>query len=193
MSPEQLASRIYAIKDPMDQCLIAIEAFCALRVSEVFGLTWGSWQGDRLRVHSTAWHSRYFEGSTKTTASRVPVCVPDGIRNYVGRWHDLCPDTLPEALMFPYTPLRGKNKGRVVPFDAYSYVARRVLPIARQLGIASELVSFRVLAPNCWHSASGIRDDQGSAGSVASRGRRSMSSRSVPAPAAQSTSGLTLC
>ena len=66
MSPEQLASRIYAIKDPMDQCLIAIAAFCALRVSEVFGLTWGSWQGDRLRVHSTAWHSRYFEGSTKT-------------------------------------------------------------------------------------------------------------------------------
>jgi integrase len=145
MPKEQLAALIHAIQDPMDQCLIAIAAFCALRASEVFGLTWGSWEGDSLRVHSTAWHSNFYADNAKTKASRAPACVPDGIRKYIQRWHELSPDTSPDALMFSYMPSRGKNKGKVVPYDAYAYVASRVLPIARRLGIPDKLVSFRVL------------------------------------------------
>src|ERR1019366_8070280 len=35
-----------AITDPMDRCAFAIAVFCALRTSEVFGLTWGCCQGE---------------------------------------------------------------------------------------------------------------------------------------------------
>src|SRR6202045_282842 len=53
LSPEQLATLFTAIENPMDKCLMGIEIFCGLRSSEVFGLTWSSYYGDSLKVHST--------------------------------------------------------------------------------------------------------------------------------------------
>ena len=36
--------------DPRDQLVLLVATFCALRTSEVLGLTWSSFQGDRLLI-----------------------------------------------------------------------------------------------------------------------------------------------
>ena len=37
------------------RALMGIASFCAMRTSEVFGLTWGAYLGDSILVKSTAW------------------------------------------------------------------------------------------------------------------------------------------
>jgi integrase len=144
MPPEQLASLFAAIEDPMDKCLLAIAIFCALRSAEVFGLTWSSYYDGCLEVHSTSWKSIFYPDNAKTEASREPIPVADDIQVYIEQWCALCPDTSPQALMFSRIVTKGRNKGKVAPYDAFQFMCQRIKPIAVRLGIPPELASCMV-------------------------------------------------
>jgi integrase len=140
----QLAALFAAVVDPMDKCLFAIGVFCALRTAEVFGLIWSSYLIDQFRLSSTAWHHELYRDNAKTQPSRNPIPNPKLIRPYIVEWQSLCPDTSPDALIFPYTPKWGQYKGQVVPWDSYHFMSTRILPFALKLGIPANLVNFQV-------------------------------------------------
>jgi len=144
MTKEDLARLIDAIIDPMDRCLMCIGCFCALRSAEVFGLIWSSYMGDHLAMTSTAYKSTLYRDNMKNNVSRDSVCVPDYILPYIEQWRGVCPDSSPDALMFSRIPTKGRNKDKVVPYDSFSYMLKRIMPIAKSLGIPNELVNFRV-------------------------------------------------
>ena len=114
MTPEQINLLIEAIEDPHDLCLMCIGLFCATRTSETFGLQWKSYGGDSLMIHSTAYEGELYRGQVKTGASRNAVPIPDDIVPIIEAWRQICPDTSPDALMFP-THGKGERAGSTVP------------------------------------------------------------------------------
>jgi len=144
MTPGQINSLIRAIENPHDLCLMCIGLFCATRTSETFGLQWKSYLGDRLMIHSTAYEGELYRGQVKTDASRSAVPIPDDIMPIVETWRRLCPDSSPEALMFP-TFGRDERKGQKVPRRAKNFLKWRIYPIADRLKIPRVLVTFQVM------------------------------------------------
>ena len=144
ISWQQINLMLDNLENPRDRCLFGIAVFCALRTHEIFGLRWGSYQGDSLMISDTAWKGTLYPNQVKTDASRAPVPIPDELQPLIARWREQCPDTSPEALMFP---ARGKrrNLGKLVPFTATAYMERHIQPIAKKLGIPTKLVTIRVL------------------------------------------------
>jgi hypothetical protein len=100
---------------------MCIGLFCASRTSETFGLQSKSYLGDRLVIHSTAYEVELYRGRVKTNASRSAVPVPDDIIPIIEAWRRECPDSSPEALMFP-TFGRAERKGRKVPRRAKNFL-----------------------------------------------------------------------
>jgi integrase len=131
-------------KDPMDRCVLSIGIFCALRTSELFGLTWGSLQNGCLAIKNTAYEGRLQESKLKTRASRALVPIPDLVQPIIAEWHRRCEDTSPYALMFPTTGKRSR-KGQKVPFDSTNFMERRIHPIADRLGLPRRLVTLQVM------------------------------------------------
>ena len=144
MTTQQIASLIGAIEDPHDLCLMSIGLFCATRTSETFGLQWKSYLGDRLIVHGTAYERQLYEGKTKTEASAQAIPIPEDIQPIIEAWREVCPDTSPDALMFP-TSGRGTREDETVPRHAKNFLRWRIHPIAKRLGIPTELVTFQVM------------------------------------------------
>ncbi len=144
MTPGQINSLIRAIENPHDLCLMCIGLFCATRTSETFGLQWKSYLGDRLMIHSTAYEGELYRGQVKTDASRSAVPIPDDIMPIVETWRRLCPDSSPEALMFP-TFGRDERKGQKVPRRAKNFLKWRIYPIADRLKMPRGLVTFQVM------------------------------------------------
>jgi hypothetical protein len=101
MTPEQINLLIEAIEAPHDLCLMCIGLFCPTRTRETFGLQWKSYGGDSLMIHSTAYEGKLYRGQVKTEASRNAVPIPDDIVPITEAWRQICPDTSPDALMFP--------------------------------------------------------------------------------------------
>ena len=132
------------LSDPMDRCAFAIAVFCALRTSEVFGLTWGCCQEEHLAIKHTAFEGRFQPNKVKTTDSRALVPIPDLVRPYIETWRAASEDTTPDALMFPTNGKRSR-KGQKVPFDSTNFMERRIYPIADKLRIARSLCKFQVL------------------------------------------------
>jgi len=148
MTAGQIIQLVNAIEEPHDLCLMSIGLFCATRTSETFGLQWKSYAGDRLIIHSTAYEGRLYEGKVKTEASRDSVPIPEDIRPVIEVWRHLCPDTSPEALMFPTYGRRsrtGTRSGKSVPRQAKNFLKWRIWPIADRLGIPRKLVTFQVM------------------------------------------------
>jgi len=79
----------------------------------------------------------------KTDASIAAVYIPEAIRWSFERWRSLCPDTRPEALMFP-TNRVGKC-GMPVPMRPKNFMKCRIWPIADDLGIPRKMITFQVL------------------------------------------------
>jgi integrase len=144
MTPGQINGLISAIADPHDLCLMCIGLFCATRTSETFGLQWKSYLGDRLMIHSTAYEGELYRGQVKTGASRSAVTIPDDIIPIVEAWRQVCPDTSPEALMFP-TFGRDERTGQKVPRRAKNFLKWRIHPISDRLKIPRKLVTFQVM------------------------------------------------
>ena len=148
MSAEQIVQLFNGIEDPHDLCLMSIGLFCATRTSETLGLQWKSYTGETLIIHGTAYEGRLYEGKVKTDASRDAVPVPADIRLVIESWRQLCPDTSPEALMFPTyarNSRTGVRSGRHVPRQAKNFLKWRIWPIADRLGIPRKLVTFQVM------------------------------------------------
>jgi integrase len=144
MQREQILSLLGAITDLHDLCLLYIGIFCGPRSSEVFGFQWASWNGDSLLPLGTAYEGNLYVGRTKTRQSKAPISVPDQVRPVIEAWKAMCPDTTPDALMFP-TFGRGKRKGEAVPRWGKNFLKWRIRPIAQRLGIPDRLVTFQVM------------------------------------------------
>lgn len=144
MLRDQIFSLIGAITDLHDLCLLYIGVFCGPRSSEVFGFQWASWNGESLLPLGTAYEGKLYVGRTKTKQSKAPISVPDQVRPVIEAWKALCPDTSPEALMFP-TFGRGERKGQAVPRWGKNFLRWRIRPVARKLGIPDRLVTFQVM------------------------------------------------
>ena len=140
MTPEQIVKLIDSISDPHDLCLMSIGLFCATRTSETFGLQWKSYCGDKLIIQGTAYEGKLFPGKVKTNASWNAVPIPEDIRPIIEAWKQVCPDTSPEALMFPTSGRHGD-----VPRHAKNFLKWRIHPIADKLGIPRKLVTFQVM------------------------------------------------
>jgi integrase len=124
---EQILSLLEAITDLHDLCLLYIGIFCGPRSSEVFGSQWAFWNGDPLLPLGTAYEGKLYVGRTKTKQSKAPISVPDQVRPVIEAWKAICPDTSPEALMFP-TFGRGKRKGEAVPRWGKNFLKWRIRP-----------------------------------------------------------------
>jgi integrase len=133
-----------AIENPMDKCAFAIGVFCALRTSELFGLTWDCWLGEYLAIKNTAFQGKLQENKVKTGDSRGLVPVPELVYPIIADWHSTCPDTSEGALMFP-TKGKKERRGQVVPFDSTNFMERRIHPVAHRLKIPRGLVTFQVM------------------------------------------------
>ena len=144
IQPKMILDLIESIPHPRDRALLAVGCFCGPRTSEDLGLTWKSYGGDHLIVYDTAYEGVLFEGKVKTEDSRARIPIPERVRPYVEAWRRVCPDTSPDALMFPTTG-HLKNKGKSVPFRAKNFFKWKVWPIADKLKIPRNLCTFQVL------------------------------------------------
>jgi integrase len=143
IEPRMILDLIESIPHPRDRALLAVGCFCGPRTSESFGLTWKSYADDHLIVYDTAYEGALYEGKVKTEDSRARIPIPQRIRPYIEAWRKVCPNTSPDALMFP-TQGHLKNKGMVVPFRAKNFFKWKVWPISDKLGISRNLCTFQV-------------------------------------------------
>ena len=70
--------------------------------------------------------------------------IPDDIVPVIEAWRQICPDTSPDALMFP-THGKGERAGSTVPRRAKSFLKWRIHPLARKMKIPRRLVTFQVM------------------------------------------------
>ena len=143
VEPRMILDLIESIPHPRDRALLAVGCFCGPRTSENFGLTWKSYADDHLIVYDTAYEGALYEGKVKTEDSRARIPIPHRIRPYIEAWRKVCPNTSPDALMFP-THWQLKNKGLAVPFRAKNFFRWKVWPISDKLGIPRNLCTFQV-------------------------------------------------
>ena len=141
---ETIMQLLNATEDPMDRCVLSIGIFCALRTAEVFGLTWGCYEGDHLAIRSTAYEGKMQEHKLKNAESRALVPIPSLIQPIIATWHAAASDISHDALMFSTTGKRTR-KGQRVPFDSTNFMERRIHPVADRLGIPRRLVTFQVM------------------------------------------------
>lgn len=144
MTAEQINGLMARIEDLHDLCLMSIALFCATRTSETLGLQWKCYCGDSLMIHSTAYEGKLYSGQVKTETSRNAVPVPDDIAPIIEAWRQVCPDTSPDALMFP-TYGTGERIGKKVPRRAKNFLKWRIYPITDKLNIPRKLVTFQVM------------------------------------------------
>jgi integrase len=152
-----------AMEDLGDLCLMLVGIFSGPRASEAMGFQWKSWTGSSLVPYGTAVEGQFYEGRVKSKASRAPIAVPEAVRPVIEAWRRSCPDSSPEALMFP-TFGRGKRKGQAVPRHAKNFLTWRVRPIAEKLGIPKHLITFQVMRRSLGTHLSGhgtLKDTQG--------------------------------
>jgi integrase len=100
LPPETLRRMLTAVTDVRDKLILLIGTFCAVRTSEVLGLTWSSYIGDSLLIQNIAWEGKLYTG-TKTKKSRAPVYVPAEIRQLIDVWKLRAKPQSEDALMFP--------------------------------------------------------------------------------------------
>jgi integrase len=143
IQPQMILDLIEAIPHPRDRALLAVGCFCGPRTSEDLGLTWKSYAGDHFVIYDTAYEGVLYEGKVKTEDSRARIPIPQRVRPYIEAWKRECPDTSPDALMFP-TKGHRKNKGKQVPFRAKNFFKWRVWPYTDKLNIPHRLCTFQV-------------------------------------------------
>lgn len=141
LPPETLRRLLSAIVDKRDRLILLIGTFCAVRTSEVLGLTWGSYLGDSFLIQNIAWEGKLYEGKTKTKKSRAPVYVPAEIRQLIATWKALANPQSEDELLF--------SSRAGTPMSARNFFQRRIYPIAKSLNINPHLVTFQVLRRSC--------------------------------------------
>ena len=130
-----------------DRAIFTIGCFCALRPSELFGLTWTAYQGSLFVIVNTAWRGQLQRKKIKRknrfggTSYRL-VAIPDALRQAIEDWRSICPKPKP-GLLFPGL----RARGRLVlptPMNPDNWLRLRPYPVAKKLGISFH-PTFQVL------------------------------------------------
>ena len=123
--------------------------------------------GDRIIIETTAYEGRLY-ARVKTEASRSAVPVPEDIRPFIEAWKRSCPDTSPEALMFP-TFGRGERTGKRVPRHAKNFLKWRIYPITDKLGNPTKAGHVSGDAADAGNRSTRARHHEGCANSATAR------------------------
>ena len=135
-----------------DYAITRIGTFCAVRSAEVFGLRWECDLGKDLFIKHSAWEGKLYERHTKKAKPRK-VAIDKRTRQALDHWKESCPDTGPEALMFP-----SEKSG--VPFTSRNWLERNLQPVGKHLGIRTPL-TFQVLRRSfATHNQKQLKDVQ---------------------------------
>jgi integrase len=138
--PVEMYARLLAgLAWARDRAIFMIACFCALRPSELFGLTWGCCNGDKFIIINTAWHGQLQRKKIKRrnhyggTNYRF-VAIPQAVRRAIEEWRCECAEAGGETLMFPGTGARGRKK-LDRPMHPDNWLRLRLYPAAEKLGI----------------------------------------------------------
>jgi integrase len=148
LTKQNLFDLIDGILDPRDRAIFAVGSFCALRTSELFGMSWRAFhydpeQGESyFSITDTAYRGTLREKTTKTKASRANVTIPAILVPLLMEWRERCPDTSPDALMFPSTNKNGRSQ-KGSPMCPGIWLQKKVHPVAKAIGLDC-YVNFRV-------------------------------------------------
>ncbi len=136
---EWYAKLLAGLETARDRAIFLIACFCALRPSELFGLTWDSHQGNVFVIVNTAWRGRLQRKKIKRknrfgqTNFRL-VAIPEAVGWAIEQWRARCVGAAPDALMFPGTRARGRGT-LDTPMFPDNWQRLRLYPIAKKLGI----------------------------------------------------------
>jgi integrase len=119
---DQVSALLGAIEHRRDKCIVALVVFCQMSGAKLFGLEWGAYSGNQLKVDP---RSR-------------PLLIPAFIQEYIAEWRVLCPDASVEALMFP------SHKGKEFS-SSDVFMRARIIPITQRLGIPNSAMNFQAL------------------------------------------------
>jgi integrase len=117
-----------------DRMLLTLEMTDALRPSELFALRWRSFDGSRLKITETVYKGK-IRPFGKTKKSLGNVLLPKGVVGGLGPWKQECPDSSPDAFIFP------NSDGGFM--DTGNYRNRVLTPLTEKLGLPK--LNFQVL------------------------------------------------
>jgi integrase len=145
---EWYAKLLAGLRTSRDRAIFLIASFCALRPSEIFGLTWGSYQGSTFKVMNTAWRGQFQPKKIKRKnrygrTNYRWVAIPEAGRRAIDEWGRECGTTGENALMFSAIGARGR-KPLDKPMLPDNWLRLRLYPVANRLGIAFH-PTFQVL------------------------------------------------
>lgn len=145
---EWYAKLLAGLRTSRDRAIFLIASFCALRPSEIFGLTWGSYQGSTFKVMNTAWRGQFQPKKIKRKnrygrTNYRWAAIPEAVRRAIDEWAIECGTTEENALMFSAIGARGR-KPLDKPMLPDNWLRLRLYPVANRLGIAFH-PTFQVL------------------------------------------------
>jgi integrase len=145
---EWYAKLLAGLETSRDRAIFLIASFCALRPSEIFGLTWGSYQGLLFKVMNTAWRGQFQAKKIKRKnrfggSNYRLVAIPEAVRRSVEQWRPECGNTEENTLMFPAIGARGR-KPLDKPMHPDNWLRLRLYPVAKALGLSFH-PTFQVL------------------------------------------------
>ncbi len=118
-----------------DRVLLMLDMTDALRPSELFAFRWKSYDGENTLSITETIYRRTIRPFGKTEGSMTKVHIPDGLAAELKLWKLECPDSSPNAPMFP------NADGGVL--DTSNYRNRVLKPLAESLGLPK--LNFQVL------------------------------------------------
>jgi integrase len=160
LTEAQLIGIIDKLTDARDKAIFLTGTFCAMRTSEIFGLPWSNFhEGDEegqsyFMVNQIAYRGkRYKRTKNDASKSRVPI----GARTLAAilQWKKECPNTSPDALIFPSTNKNGRAK-KGAPMSPGTWLQKKIRPIAKKLEVPFK-VNFRATR----RTASSLIQDNG--------------------------------
>ena len=137
---EMYAKLLAGLDGIRDRAIFLIACFCALRPSELFGLTWGCYNSNVFTIVNTAWRGRLQRKKIKRkdrygrTNYRL-VAIPQAVRKAIDLWRGQCPNPNASALMFPGMQARAR-KPLATPIHPDNWLRLRLYPVAKRLGMA---------------------------------------------------------
>jgi integrase len=136
---EWYAKLLAGLETSRDRAIFLIASFCALHPSEIFGLTWGSYQGLIFKVMNTAWRGQFQAKKIKRknrfggTNYRL-VAIPEAVRLCLEQWRCECGNTEESTLMFSAIGARGREP-LDKPMHPDNWLRLRLYPVAKALGL----------------------------------------------------------
>jgi len=119
-----------------DWLIVNVCRFGGLRTSEVFALRWRNWGGVCFRPTDTVWNGVVQPRKLKRKSAKAPVAIPVGLRIEIKKWRTICPNSAPDAFIFPNTEAN--------PMDPSNFMDRGIRPTAQRAKI-SVPATFQVM------------------------------------------------